>query len=163
MTGFVNVDLVPSLATDLVTSIISLPMFKDGTVEEIRLSAVYEHLYRSERLAAIREWHRVLRPGGTLMLSYIPDFDVIAKAFLERRPGILHPTFNLEEVFLYSHGGYHPHHAQEQLHKDLFTRQSVVAELEAAGYEITSAEDVPYRDEPIALNLNVVACKRAGT
>ena len=163
MDGFVNVDIVPSLATDLVTSITSLSMFADSTVEEIRLSAVYEHLYRSERLAAIREWHRVLRPGGTLMLSYIPDFDVIAQAFLERHPGILHPTFNLEEVFLYSHGGYHPHHAQEQLHKDLFTRQSVVAELEAAGYAITSAENVTYRDEPIALNLNVVASKQART
>jgi SAM-dependent methyltransferase len=159
--GYVNVDIVPSLATDLVTNIRSLPMFADETVEEVRLSAVYEHLYRGERLEAIREWHRVLRPGGTLVLSYIPDFDVIARAFLERRPGILHPIFNLDEVFLYSHGGYHPHHAPEQLHKDLFTRESVTHELEAAGYELASVDNVCFEDEPIPLNLNVIACKRA--
>jgi len=159
--SYVNVDIVPSAATDVVTNIRSLPMFADGTVEEIRLSAVYEHLYRGERRAAIREWHRVLRPGGTLVLHYIPDFEVIARAFLEKRPGLANPTFDLDEVFLYSHGGYQPHHAPEQLHKDLFTRQSVTDELEAAGYELTRIENVCYEDEPIPLNLNVVACKRA--
>ncbi|OGT28372.1 MAG: hypothetical protein A2Z17_05525 [Gammaproteobacteria bacterium RBG_16_66_13] len=161
LNAFVNIDIVPSVATDIVTNIRSLPMFADGTVEEIRLSAVYEHLYRTERLEALREWHRVLRPGGTLLISYVPDFDVIARAFLDRRPGILHGTFNLEEVFLYSHGGYQPHHAPEQLHKDLFTERSLRAELEAAGYEISSLENVCYEDEPIPLNLNVVARKRA--
>lgn len=158
--GFVNVDLVPSLATDLVTNIRSLPMFADDSVEEIFLSAVYEHLYRGERREAIREWHRVLRPGGKLAISFIPDFDVYVRAFVERQPGILHPVFNLEEVFLYSHGGYLPHHAPEQLHKDLFTPRSVRQELEAAGYAIASMENVYYRDEPIPLSLNVVATKR---
>jgi predicted SAM-dependent methyltransferase len=161
MEGFVNVDLVPSPATDLVTNIRSLPMFADATVEEIQLSAVYEHLYRPERLAAIREWHRVLKPGGKLVLSYIPDFDVIARAFVDKRGGIALPVFNEDEVFLYSHGGTLPHHAPEQLHKDLFTRESVTRELGEAGYDVVSAEDVVYQDEPIALNLNVTAVKRA--
>ncbi|HEV8479185.1 MAG TPA: methyltransferase domain-containing protein [Candidatus Eisenbacteria bacterium] len=156
-----NVDIVPSAATDIVTNVRELPMLADGTVDEIRLSAVYEHLYRPERLEAIREWHRVLRPGGMLHISYVPDFDVIARAFLDHRPGILHETFNFEEVFLYSHGGYLPHHAPEQLHKDLFNDRSLRSELEAVGYEVASLENVCYRDEPIPLNLNVVARKRA--
>lgn len=161
--GYVNVDIVPSLATDLVTNISSLPMFAEGTVEEVRLSAVYEHLYRPERLRAIREWHRVLRPGGTLVLAYIPDFDVMARAYLEKHRGLASPTFDLDEVFLFSHGGTRPHHAPEQLHKDLFTRASVTRELEAAGYELVSAENVCYQDEPIPLNLNVVARRRVGS
>jgi len=148
--GYVNIDIVPTPATDLAADITRLSMFADASVEEIRMDAVLEHL---------REWHRVLRPEGTLSVSWIPDFDVIAETYVHKRPGRFGGPFTLHEVYRYTHGEPIPANAPEQIHKDLFTRDSVKADLEAAGFEITSIENVSYGDERIALNLNVVAKK----
>lgn len=159
--GWVNIDLVPTPATDLVGDVTRLPDFADGSVEEIRMEAVYEHLFRHERLAALREWHRVLAPGGLLHIAFIPDFDVIAEHYVNRRAGVTGPVFSLEEVYRYTHGDPVAWNAAEQLHKDVFTRESVTAEMVTAGFEQVACENVCYRDESIALNLNVTARKRA--
>jgi glycosyltransferase involved in cell wall biosynthesis len=86
--GYINIDVVPSPATDLVADIVQLPMFPDESVDEIRMDAVYEHLYRHDRTGALREWLRILRPGGRLVLNWIPDFAAAIDAYSERRPGI---------------------------------------------------------------------------
>ena len=86
--GHFNIDIVATPATDLACDITRLPMFADGTAEEIRLEAVYEHLFRHERLAAIREWFRVLKPGGRLRVDWIPDFDAVAGRYVRREPGL---------------------------------------------------------------------------
>ncbi len=159
--GWVNIDLVPTPATDLVGDVTKLKDFRDFSVDEIRMEAVYEHLFRHERLAALREWNRVLKPGGVLHIAFIPDFDVIADHYVNRRPGVLAPVFSLEEVYRYTHGDPVPWNAPEQLHKDVFTRDSVTSEMHAAGFEQVACENVCFRDEKIALNLNVTARKKA--
>ncbi len=159
--GYVNVDIVPSPATDLTADITRLPMFGDNSVEEIRMDAVLEHLYRHMRRAALAEWRRVLRPGGQLTIRFIPDFDTIADHYVHKKPGILHNPFSLDEVYLYTHGDPVPVNASEQIHKDIFSRESVERELKKMGFEITAIENVCYSDEPIALNLNVQAIKPA--
>ena len=161
--GYLNVDVCPSPAVDLVADIVNLPMFADASLEEIRMSAVLEHLYRYQRAAALREWHRLLRPGGTLRIDHLPDFAFIARAYVERKPGVLRPTFDLDEVYRYTHGDPVPWNAEEQLHKDLFTRESVACELEAAGFQGVEVVNAPYRNEVHALSLNAVARKPAAT
>ena len=155
--GWMNVDIVPTRATDLVADITRLDMFPDRSVEEIRMNAVYEHLFRHERLSAVREWHRVLTPGGRLHIDWLPDFDVIAKAYLDQSPGIAGPQFDLDHVYRYTHGDPVPWNAPEQLHKDIFNRASVERELRESGFEIDLIENACYRDEGLALNLNVTA------
>ncbi|MBK7366348.1 MAG: methyltransferase domain-containing protein [Candidatus Eisenbacteria bacterium] len=157
--GHFNIDIVATPATDLACDITRLPMFADGTAEEIRLEAVYEHLFRHERLAAIREWFRVLKPGGRLRVDWIPDFDAVAGRYVRREPGLLGPEFDLEEVYRFTHGDPVAWNAPEQIHKDLFTRASVERELREAGYVIESIENALFADEKFSVNLNVVARK----
>lgn len=159
--GWVNVDLQPAAAVDLVSDVTKLDAVADASVEEIRMEAVYEHLFRHQRLAALREWHRVLVPGGRLHILWIPDFDAVIDQYLKKAPGLVGPVFDLEHVYRFTHGDPVPWNAPEQLHKDVFTRESVAREMADAGFEVERLELAIYRDEPVPLNLNLTARKRA--
>lgn len=61
-----------------------LSRFDDGTFFELYASHVLEHFdYAKELGEALKEWHRVLRPGGRLYIS-VPDLDILARLFLEK-------------------------------------------------------------------------------
>lgn len=53
-----------------------------NSVEEVRASHVLEHFPHGQIEAVLREWVRVLKPGGVLKVA-VPDFEVIARAYLE--------------------------------------------------------------------------------
>lgn len=57
----------------------------DGSVDEIRACHVLEHLPIAASLPTLREWNRVLKPGGRLYLA-VPDFEAICLAFIKRVP-----------------------------------------------------------------------------
>jgi predicted SAM-dependent methyltransferase len=155
--GYLNVDIAAAPEVDLVAPVTELPMLPDGCAVEVRLDAVFEHLYRWERPRALAEWHRLLAPGGRLCLNWIPDFDLYARLYLDHAPGILGAVFDLEHVYRFSHGLPTEFNAPYQLHKDVFTKDMVRAELAAAGYSVESLADVVYEDEPYAVNFNAVA------
>lgn len=48
----------------------------DSTVDEIRASHVLEHVGHRKTLSVLREWRRVLKPGGRLFVA-VPDFEAI--------------------------------------------------------------------------------------
>jgi predicted SAM-dependent methyltransferase len=61
-----------------------LSRFEAGTFAELYASHVLEHMdYQGELQAALKEWHRVLAPGGRLYVS-VPDMDVLARFFLSK-------------------------------------------------------------------------------
>ncbi len=157
--GYINIDVVPSRATDLVADVVRLPMYDDDSVDEIRMDAAYEHLYRHERPGALREWFRILCPGGRLTINWIPDFDAVVEAYCHRRAGIQSAVFNLDEVWRYTHGKYSPSDVPFQVHKDIFTAQGVIGELEGAGFENVVVSKCRYGEEPVVVNLNAVAMK----
>lgn len=72
--GWVNVDRAPHLEPDLVASADQLP-HATGSVARIYAGHVLEHLAWPEQVDdALREFHRVLEPGGRLMVVG-PDID----------------------------------------------------------------------------------------
>lgn len=67
--GFINVGLEPE--HDVQCDVRQLPL-PDGYADEAMAIHVLEHLERFDAPAALREWRRVLKPGGLLVLE-LPD------------------------------------------------------------------------------------------
>jgi predicted SAM-dependent methyltransferase len=67
-------------------------IIKDGTVDEIYACHVLEHFPRKKILATIREWNRVLKPGGKLRIA-VPDFGAMTKFYLKE--GSLHKLYGM--------------------------------------------------------------------
>lgn len=53
----------------------------DATVDEVRASHVLEHFPHAKVELILREWVRVLKPGGVLKVA-VPDFEIIAEQYL---------------------------------------------------------------------------------
>ena len=71
--GFKKVDMVQWGDTDYVRDARDLSCFADNTVSEIYASHILEHFHKPETVNVLREWHRVLQPGGIAYIS-VPDF-----------------------------------------------------------------------------------------
>jgi len=65
--GWINIDLAPGPGVDRVWNLEETPLpYEDGTIDEIFASHVIEHLYPHQWHELIRDFHRMLRPGGRL-------------------------------------------------------------------------------------------------
>ena len=66
-------------------NITHLQNFDDNSVDLIYASHVLEYFDRQEVIKVLKEWQRVLRPGGVLRLA-VPDFDSMARLYIEGTP-----------------------------------------------------------------------------
>ena len=48
-------------------------LYKSATFDEVRASHVLEHIPQLQTLSTLKDWHMVLKPGGTLRVI-VPDF-----------------------------------------------------------------------------------------
>lgn len=71
--GFVNIDHRHTRATDFVCNVTKLPHLSNS-VELIESYHLIEHISHTKVHAMLREWHRVLKPQGRLVIE-CPDFD----------------------------------------------------------------------------------------
>lgn len=81
--GYLNVDLQEFHRPDLIADVRDLSTLEDATFEEALALDVLEHLERKDVLPALREWHRVLIPGGSLEVR-VPDLAGIGTLLAER-------------------------------------------------------------------------------
>jgi hypothetical protein len=86
LAGYVNVDYpttshsVMNVSPDYAADITKLS-FPVGSVSEIRLHHVFEHLGRIDALASLIRWQQWLAIGGDLLIE-TPDFEASARDFL---------------------------------------------------------------------------------
>lgn len=74
--GFINIDALPRRHVHYVQAVDRLGRFADGSVDLVYACHVLEHFSHLRVPDVLREWCRVLKPGGRLCLS-VPDFDRI--------------------------------------------------------------------------------------
>lgn len=70
--GYVNVDVAPSRAgkkPDVLCDLRKLEPFDDDSVDEVLSVHVVEHFHRWEILNVLKEWVRVLKPGGKMIIE----------------------------------------------------------------------------------------------
>lgn len=99
-----------------------LDTYGDGTVDEVRASHILEHFPHGQVAEVVKEWARVLKPGGRLKIA-VPDFDWIVKAYSNGHRG----DTRLEH---YLFGGQVD---GDDYHKAFFNEDKLKALLEGAG------------------------------
>jgi predicted SAM-dependent methyltransferase len=161
--GWEILDVNPADHVDHVGDAIDLGRFEDGSFVEIYASHVLEHFdYRDKLVTALREWHRVLTPGGVLRLS-VPDMDILAHLLLQRHKLDVNQRFNVMRMIFGGHVDAHDYHLVG-LNQDF-----LAGFLEAAGFDrmkrvtrhglFNDTSDMVVAGTPISLNLT--ACKPA--
>lgn len=161
--GMLNCEYRATKAADVIMDCGRLERFNSESVSLIFSHAFFEHLYRAQQAPLLGDCHRVLKEGGAVLFMGLPDFKVIAQAYLNHLPG--HPGrsefFDLHQVYRYTHGEPEiaPAYWLEQLHKSLFDREYLQGLLSAAGFKHWAIFNYAYKGERIPLNLGFAAWK----
>jgi glycosyltransferase involved in cell wall biosynthesis len=129
--GYINVDFYapPDAKCDVRFDVQKLP-YPDNSVDEIKAFHIIEHFHFFEIQEVLKEWYRVLKPGGRLYLE-TPDFLETCRSFVEGSP-----VMPIEDwrVLLYGHFFAHAW-VPGQTHKFLFTETQLRTNLGWAGFK----------------------------
>lgn len=79
--GYINIDRYVMDGSTLRADSLQLP-FANNTVDEIICIHQLEHLRYQDVVPGVKEWYRVLRKGGKILVE-VPDFEWCAKKWLE--------------------------------------------------------------------------------
>ncbi|MGI9344168.1 MAG: class I SAM-dependent methyltransferase [Gammaproteobacteria bacterium] len=82
--GWELFNAIPGPDVDHVGDAKDMSQFPDDTFDQVYASHVLEHFdYTGDLSVALAEWHRILEPGGQLLLS-VPDLDTLAEMFIAK-------------------------------------------------------------------------------
>ena len=82
--GWINVDVQSRWSPDVVADWNNLSIFEDGSVDMVVSHHSLEHVGCGEGDGFIKEAHRVLKPGGNLLV-FVPDLRALAERWLSRQ------------------------------------------------------------------------------
>ncbi len=166
--GFWNIDAMFASSCDIVAKIDAIKL-ADNTVENICQAHVFEHLSRLESAAAMREWHRVLRPGGKIFIA-CPDLEALAKQYLKKLDSLDTPQgrqlITLIEGMIF--GGQHNRYNFHYNGWSFATLGRLMADVGFSDIRLFDTQEVtfrPFRDASFAamdgapISLNVEATK----
>lgn len=123
--GWVNCDLYDSNA-DIKCDVKDLSIFDTGTVDVIYASHIIEHFHYYEAFDVLREWYRVLKVGGKLILE-TPDMLASCQQFVNGN--------EQDRINLYGHFFAQPWLGPGQVHKMLYTPTQLHWTLEQCGFK----------------------------
>jgi len=108
--GWEVIDANSGPHVDHVGNAADLSRFGAGTFSEIYASHVLEHFdYKDELAATLKEWLRVLAPGGMLHIS-VPDLDILARLFLDRQKMTMDDRFAIMQMIFGGHEDRYDYH-----------------------------------------------------
>ena len=78
--GWTHIDSRQEVSPDHVLDVTNLHLIEDDSAEIIYACHVLEHIPRPQVLDTLREWRRVLKPGGVLRVS-VPNLEAICDLY----------------------------------------------------------------------------------
>jgi predicted SAM-dependent methyltransferase len=120
--GYVHIDAIDFPHVDHVSAIDSLSFIEESSVELIYACHVLEHFKRRDVSKVLKEWNRVLIPGGILRLA-VPNFEKICEVYTE--------TKNLDLVIGPLFGG---QNYLYNIHYNIFDLKSLQEQLFKSGF-----------------------------
>ncbi len=142
MEGWVNIDQDPSSGgIDLVADGRDLP-YDDGEVEAVYAGHCLEHLTLDEGLVMLKEFARVVRPGGTVGIL-VPDIREVFRRYLAgtsdiiqyqvHTPRLIRDMRTINDIFVYNHSVATDEY--DSPHRAAYDAPLLVEQLRAAGLE----------------------------
>jgi predicted SAM-dependent methyltransferase len=133
--GWTNVDFDSRPGVDLVSDVSKLDL-PSGCADVVLASNILEHFPQPKTLEVLKEWARLLKPGGILEIS-VPDFDRTIEIY--HKTGLTDWAVN----FLWGDQGY-----PGAFHYTGFNEPRLRKFLEQAGFEdISRVEYLPSADK----------------
>jgi predicted SAM-dependent methyltransferase len=140
LAGFVNVDLAnnwTSIQPDVACDVTGPLPFPTDHADEVHAYHVFEHILRFKAEECLKEWIRILKPGGLLVLE-MPCMDKIvtymAHCLIDGRP--MDPRFTMWGLY-----GDQKYKSEAMCHRWCYGVRELGGMLEAAGMvEITEEE-----------------------
>jgi predicted SAM-dependent methyltransferase len=166
--GFCNIDASPIALCDVVAHIEKLKL-NSNSVNVIYNSHVFEHVPMSKAADVLREWRRVLKPGGRLYIC-VPDEEVLFRIYLDKL-SLYHTEEGRSLVDLAIFFTYGAHRNKYDCHFYGYSFTTLKALLESVGFRNVQRFDrrqlkiVPFHDSSmvkigdIEMSLNVEASK----
>ena len=143
---FINVDLPNNWSDtkpDVEADVTKRLPFADGYADEILAVHVLEHLNRWDLPAVLKEWTRVLKPGG-LMVVELPCLDKILSLYAHAMIDGNDPDPRLTIMGLYGDPSYKNEH---MMHRWCYSVAELAVALEKIGLEEIRHE-VPQHHQP---------------
>lgn len=140
--GYVGVDLFKSDSVDEIFEMDNIP-YKDNTINAIYSEHALEHVPFERAEKTLKEWCRVLEPGGELLL-YMPDFENCCREYLNAP--LENPNFmSTRAWFKFTIYGIQKSQAGEpddaQIHKCGFSKEEIGIVVERNGFTVLSVEN----------------------
>ncbi len=108
--GWEIMDANPAEHVDHVGNAIDLSRFDDDTFSEIYSSHVVEHFdYHIELIKTLKEWRRVLIPGGLMYVS-VPDLDVLSGLMVDKSKMTPDDRFHVMRMIFGGHVDQYDYH-----------------------------------------------------
>lgn len=130
----INADVKP----DIVSSMLSMPMLANASVDAVWSSHNLEHLYAHEVPVALAEFQRVLKPGGLALIT-LPDLQKVAELVAADKledMAYMSPAGPIAPLdTIYGHGASIARGNTYMAHNTGFTAKTLAGALARAGFE----------------------------
>lgn len=155
--GWEIFDALPRQGADHVGTCKDLSRFPDGTFQDVYASHVIEHLdYVDEIASTLKEWHRVLAPGGRLYVS-APDLDTLCELFLLRETTTIEERFLIMRMMFGGHTDEFDHHVaglNEEFLRDYLRKAGFGDIRRVDGFRLfNDSSSLEFKGIPISVNL----------
>lgn len=134
----VRFDIDPGVAPDIVGSITDMAAVATASFDAVWSAHNLEHLFAHEVPLALREFRRVLRPGGFALIT-LPDLQRVAELVAQDRladPAYISPAGPIAPLdMLYGHGAAIAAGNHFMAHRTGFTARTLEAALVAARFD----------------------------